>query len=778
MAGNTSHTHTVGGCFRWLNRLLWPLLLASAVSAQIRLGYAGRFGGSGYDTITAIAADQDGFLYLTGETASESLAGCTGPPASRGRDAFILKLTPGGTRILYCTIIGGTGNDAGKAITVDSAGTVWMAGTTNSTDLPQIGNGLRMPASGQEDAFVVKLAPSGDVVYNALLGGSGIDGATAIRVDASGAAYVAGYTTSFDLATTPGALQTGWRGSIDGFVVKLDAAGQRLVYSTYLGGSGMDGVQSLQLAPDGQLWLGGYTESPDFPGGIQQRLRDGFAVRLNAAGSALTAAFGISGMGEDSVTSIFLDLRGKLTAGGFTSSIDFPATPGYAQTMKSAGKDAFVCQWDLSTGTRAFCTLLGGSGADGVSALALTPDGTIWATGSTTSLDFPTTAAIQATPGSTADSWAAALSPDGTAWKFSSYLRGAGDDAATSLAIAGTRIWTCGSTASPDFPSTSDGPQTAAGGSLDGYLVKLLEGAGPETVQVTELNVSASAQQFLAEASHPNGYARLSSFTLIFSSPLDWPAGCRLAVSPSQSLVRLMDETGSALASGFAGTATLLQSGSCSLELSTARIENRGNTVLFSFAISIRPSGGGGGSPRWIFAEAFDVSNVSTGWTPAGHWTVSSSNTPPILTGLSPNSGQGLRQKFRLTVRDDNGSSDLQIISVVIGSSLHWDRACFFSYFPAYGILALANDSATAYLGGMIIGTQNAKTNSQCAISALTSSASTSPNEIQLDVDILFYSAFSLIDGSPSKQIYVYAGDLAGASWPFQSAGSWTLTGS
>ncbi|MBI4893519.1 MAG: SBBP repeat-containing protein [Acidobacteria bacterium] len=745
----------------------------------MKLSYSGLFGGSGYDTIWAVATDPNGFLYLTGETASESLAGCTGPPTSRGRDVFVLKLTPGGTRLVYCAIVGGTGNDSGKAIATDSAGNVWVAGTTNSADFPQAGGGLIMSPLGQDDAFVIKLSPTGDVVYTALIGGSGIDGAAAVGVDSSGAAFVAGYSTSQDLVTSAGALQPGWRGTIDGFIVKLDPAGRRIVYSTHLGGSGMDGVQSLQVASDGQLWLGGYTESADFPGGIQQRLRDGFVVRLNASGSALTAAYSVSGMGEDGVTSIWLDARGQLTAGGYTSSVDFPASPGSAQTVKNVGRDAFVCQWDPSSGSRTFCTLLGGSGADGISALVRTPDGRIWVAGSTTSLDFPVFGAIQSTPGSTADSWIACLKPDGSAWQFSSYLRGSLDDAATGLAAASGRVWVSGSTNSPNFPFTGDGPQAAAGGNMDGFLVKVVEGAGPEAVQVTEITASSSAQQFLAEASHPGGSALFVDFELSFNSPLDWPSGCHLAVDPIRSLARLLNDDGSTVASGIVGTSTVLDSTACTLDLSSARLERRGNSVSFSFTLAIRPTSYANlGSARWIFARARDANGLSTGWIAAGHWTVSTVNIAPVLTSLFPNAGQGMRQKFRISARDENGSSDLRIISVVISSSLHWERACFFSYFPVYGVLALGNDDATAYLGGMFIGTQNAKANSQCAISALTSSVTASGNEIQLDVDILFFPAFGAVDGSLTKQVYVYVGDMMGAQSPFQQAGSWTLTGS
>src|SRR5207244_1840388 len=139
----------------------------------------------------------------------------------------------------YATYLGGSRNDTAYGIAVDASGNAYVAGITDSTDFPTTAGAFQPTfGGGSGDAFVTKLAPTGSALaYSTYVGGSALDRARGIAVDALGNAYVTGLTVSTDFPTTAGAFQTGCPGPScgAGFVTKLNPPGTTLVYSTYLG---------------------------------------------------------------------------------------------------------------------------------------------------------------------------------------------------------------------------------------------------------------------------------------------------------------------------------------------------------------------------------------------------------------------------------------------------------------------------------------------------------------------------------------------------------------
>ena len=152
------------------------------------------------------------------------------------------KLNPMGTALVYSTYLGGTGGDGGNGIAVDTSGNAYVTGSTTSTNFPTTPGAFQTSPGGGNDAFVTKLNPTGTaLVYSTYLGGSNDDIGYGIAVDTSGNAYVTGFTLSTNFPTTPGAYQTTFGGGdFDAFVTKLNPTGTALVYSTYLGGTGID----------------------------------------------------------------------------------------------------------------------------------------------------------------------------------------------------------------------------------------------------------------------------------------------------------------------------------------------------------------------------------------------------------------------------------------------------------------------------------------------------------------------------------------------------------
>lgn len=215
--------------------------------------YSTYLGGSAWMTAAwGIAVDAAGNAYVVGETTNTDFpttagalqSACAVGAAGGCSDAFVVKLNPTGSALLYSTYLGGPGDgthfgdDHGRAIALDSAGNVYVTGRTRSNSFPVTASAFqRTYAGGAGDVFVAKLNAAGSaLVYSTYLGGTGGtlwgDEPYAITVDSHGHAYVTGYTTSFDFPTTAGAFQPASAGDTDVFITKLSADGSALVYST------------------------------------------------------------------------------------------------------------------------------------------------------------------------------------------------------------------------------------------------------------------------------------------------------------------------------------------------------------------------------------------------------------------------------------------------------------------------------------------------------------------------------------------------------------------
>jgi Beta-propeller repeat len=167
--------------------------------------------------------------------------------------------------LVYSTYLGGTADELGKSIAVDPAGNAYLAGDSFSTDFPTM-NPIQPANGGGFDSFLAKLNPAGDaLVYSTYLGGSDWDIDPMIDIDPRGNVYAEGFTFSSDFPTTAGAFQTALASPPDTYVAKVNATGNALLYSTYLGGSGYDESGGVVLDPVGNVYLGGLTSSSDFP---------------------------------------------------------------------------------------------------------------------------------------------------------------------------------------------------------------------------------------------------------------------------------------------------------------------------------------------------------------------------------------------------------------------------------------------------------------------------------------------------------------------------------
>jgi len=326
-------------------------------------------GGSPVVGSAAIAVDGSGNAYVTGFTYSTNFPTTSGAfQTTLGGvdDAFVTKLNATGTALIYSTYLGGSDEDFGYGLAVDSTGHAYVTGGTRSTNFATTTGAFQTTFGGYRDAFVAKLNAGGTgLVYSTYLGGNGDDIGNGIALDNSGDAYVTGDTSSTNFPTTTGAFQTSLAGGVstDAFVTKLNGAATALVYSTYLGGSGSDNGYGIAVDSAGYACVTGSTglgASSVFPittGAFQTTFGgsyyDAFVAKLNLSGTGLVYSTYLGGSGTDEAYGIALDSLGNAYLTGYTTSTNFPTTSGAFQTSHASDtnsggaidKDAFVTKF-------------------------------------------------------------------------------------------------------------------------------------------------------------------------------------------------------------------------------------------------------------------------------------------------------------------------------------------------------------------------------------------------------------------------------------------------
>jgi RHS repeat-associated protein len=413
--------------------------------------------------------------------------------------------------LTFSTYLGGSGTDVINGIAVDGAGNSYLAGSTSSLNFP----GTSGTYAGNQDAFVTKLSPDGkSIIYSTYVGSPAADAGQAIAVDAAGNAYLTG-SGSYGFPTTSGAYQgsnTSWLygGGTNAFVTKLNAAGDNLVYSTMLGGSGAATGYGIAVNAAGNAYVTGSTANTGYPlvsfpttaGAYQTTYgggsTDAFITEFDPSGSTLVYSTFLGGSGTDSGAGIALDYAGNAYVTGSTASTNFATTTGAFQTSLGggSGQDAFVTKLNAGGSTLGYSTYLGGSGTEQGMAIALGYDGSAYVTGSTTSTDFPTANAYQSSlsGGSGQDAFVTKLTPSGNALTYSTYLGGSGTETGRGIAVDSSgKAVVVGDTSSTNFPTLNATQGTFGGGSNDAFVTQFTA-AGNALTFSTYLGGSGSDQ--------------------------------------------------------------------------------------------------------------------------------------------------------------------------------------------------------------------------------------------------------------------------------------------
>jgi uncharacterized protein (TIGR03437 family) len=376
-----------------------PLVIDPAVN------FSSYLGGSLADAATAMAIDAEGWVYLTGTTTSPDFPGYAVTGATGAQHAFLAKMHPALTGVEsmgFCTWFGGNGHETPTAIAVDAKGVIYIAGHSSSADFPVTDNGAQLKSAGGTDLFLIKLGVFGDsLVYSTLLGGAGNETGGGLAINSDGIAYLAGGTASRDFPVTSTALQKALRGTSDAVLARVDTTvpSGSLTWSSYFGGSADDSAAALALDSGEIAWVGGTTQSADFPKagkylGEYPGVASGFVARIDMSGHnaapLYSTVLGAAG-GRTEVRAVAADAAGNVAAAGITESPLYPTSSFAVRRTPGGAGDAFftIVSPFSPTDVITYSTLLGGAGRDAANALTLDAQGIYWVAGSTASSAFP-----------------------------------------------------------------------------------------------------------------------------------------------------------------------------------------------------------------------------------------------------------------------------------------------------------------------------------------------------------------------------------------------------
>lgn len=362
-------------------------------------------GGSFTDAGRGIAIDGLGNIFLTGFASSSFpvTAGAFDETFNGGSDVFVSKLSANGASLIYSTYIGASQNESANDIAIDGSGNAYIAVRTSDAivDYPTTPGAFDTTFNGFDDAAVTKINPTGTaLVYSTFIGGSSLDSANSIVVNSLGQVYVGGVTTDdvTDFPTTLGSYDTTANGLTDFFITKFSADGSSLVYSTFIGGTGIDNANCLAIDASGRAYIAG-SASPGFPttAGVVDTTALGSneigVSRLSADGSTLQYSTFIGGTQDESASGIAVDQFGNAYITGNNFGGDFPTTAGAYDTTFNGNNDAFLTVLNPAATGFVYSTYLGGGGHEFAEEIALDAVGNVYLAGRSqlNATPFPTT---------------------------------------------------------------------------------------------------------------------------------------------------------------------------------------------------------------------------------------------------------------------------------------------------------------------------------------------------------------------------------------------------
>ncbi|MGJ5815540.1 beta strand repeat-containing protein [Paludibaculum fermentans] len=693
-------------------------------------------GGSGDESVKAVAVDSLGSVYAGGVTASSNLTlpmGGAQMSLKGSQDGFVLKFDATGSQLIAGTYLGGTRGDVSNpemvlGLAVDAAQNVYVTGRTPSSDFPLVTPWMGT-LQGLQDAYVARLASGlGSVVWSTLVGGAGKDSGTCIGLDSGGLVVVAGSTTSSNFPLQ-GATQAATGGGSDGFVLRMAASGASMAFSTYTGGSAADGVAGLALGPGGTVYVAGQSGSGDYPQKNPAQTVSGAALRMFVTRIAVGVLPGSPSVAPNA-------------GSGTTRSFAFSAThaSGAAQIgalelmVGSSAASAQVCRirYDRATG-------LLGLAAD---------SGLTW---STVALGAST--AVGNSQCTLTGGGATAVSAGNTLTVTATLSFAAGFAGARQLYL---------NAASLNGEETGFAPAGA-------WTVVAATNQTPAASLVTPASGSGSAVKFSVVFSDANGGEDITTAKVIVHTSATDANSCSIRVQRAAGTIELAADSGAAWSSGVAGGAGALQNSQCQVKLANSSLAVSGSTFTVALDLVFQSAFAGA---RNVYGMATDGSGGSGSWKQLGTWTVTGEavNTAPVAASVSPSSGSGAAQVFTFNFTDANGAADVALMRVLINAQQTAVAGCYFAWDRSAGTIWLADDSGAVWSASARVGTTESASNSQCKVNAAGSSIASSGTGLSMAVSVSFFAGFNGV-----KSVYANATDAAGVTSASPQLGAYTV---
>lgn len=687
-------------------------------------------GGSADDHAGAIAVGNNGALYVAGGTFSADFptAGAFQSANAGAQDAFVTEIAGTGSPLFFSSYLGGAGGAPGTpeeatGIAVDSSGNIYVAGVTNSANFPTTSSSFQTTFGGSQDAFVTKINSSGTIAYSTYLGTYGFEWASALAIDSSGNAYVAGYTsaTSFP-QTTP--VQTTFGGLYDAFISKLNPGGNGLSFSTFFGGSGADQANALAIDSSGNIYAGGQTSSFDLPthSPIQAH---------NISGSTgWVARLGVTAP-PPQVPSV----NSLSPASGSGNTVTYTATYSHPAGAAALTSASLLVSNSASTDIACYVTYSASNAK-----FSLYND--FAATGSTT------------------------VPAGGPAQNSQCIVNGAG----SSVSLSGTTLTM---TLAITFQQAFVGNKTV-------YLAATDANTNTGFVQKGSWSVTLPAPQPSVAGVNPStGQGTSQTFTFAFSDTLNPQnivatefqfsasgsavGACDVLYNPAAGTITLLGDNGTSQTSKPFGSSQLIANSQC--QVGAASVTFVGLQLLETVSINFFGSFNGA---KNIYASATEAAS-GTGFVLVGNYTVASPGFPTV-NSVVPASGSGPAQRFTLTVSDAGGASFINGVAFLITSN-NTTNACNVVYDRTANTITLSYDNPANGAAKITLGSTQLISNSQCTINGANTTVFTGPTQLVFTIDVAFNSSFF-----GPKFIYGYAGE-SGANTGNVLVGSWNVTG-
>ncbi|MEZ5401570.1 MAG: SBBP repeat-containing protein [Bryobacteraceae bacterium] len=729
IVGTTSSTNFAGDP---VNRGFTDIFITRYTADGSALVYSVFVGGSGVDQGQDIAYNAlAGELVVVGTSASEDFPATTGSfqPANRGGfDAVVARLFAHNGQLIRSTYYGGSVQDDGLQIAVDSAGGIVIAGNTISTDIPL--ENATDSTLDNSDVFLARFTQGLLVLqFGTYLGGASVENVWALAADGAGNAWVGGTTFSGDFPVV-NAFQAAPH-STDGFLTKFNLITREIVTSTYLGGASTEAVRGIAIDGSGSVYVTGETLSPDFP-----------------------------------------------------------TTPGAYDPTIGGPSDIFVSKFTGST--LVWSTFIGGSAAETSHVIALGPGGIVAIGGSSNSTDFPTVAAPQPALRGFDDAVALRLNASGSALLDSTFLGGTLNDVATAVGFGDSNVlFVAGNTDSLNFPVTP-GAMDFSFAENEGFVAALADGPAPVAVTVQSNIPGAvvivdgariaTPKTFLwmPGVQHTIGADELQQLpgnqTLTWLSWTGAPGGAKEQTFATPAAAATYTASFSALTCTYAvlpNPLTIpLSGGSFTVSVFTqAGCPWTGHSN--DGWISGSGPGAGSGSVNFHATASSAVRNgsVTVAFTSVA---IRQEDAVPSVIDLAPFANTGSEQLFTLTFDDSAGANTIAVANLLINSAIDGRQACYLAITPT-GSVFLVNDAGAGggpFAGGLALPSTASISNTQCAVDGEGSSVLRTGTRLIVKLKLRFLAPFA-----GNKVMYLAVRDVDGNNSGWRAKGVWTVPG-